>query len=243
MKIKQTLKEYKYAVFSIGFAASIPLIIFLSSFMGERCQAPESGAFPAVRCGHYFTNWIYDFQSLITGCTALLAAWITITTMNKNTRELMEAPQQQLFSLIDFSAKRILAYDLAIREPIQGYKTTDNGTIEILPYLPVLLAETVYWTNCLSEYLDEVIKHDLSIYIGSTISSDADDIKKTLVILKNLKNQDSILGQRRFDRRKNCNYIHEQMDILLDALDRLEKVTLTNIADFLERFPKRKVVF
>lgn len=59
--------------------------------MGDRCQAPASTSTVLVRCGHFFTNWIYDFQTLISGVFALIAASVTIYIMHSNTQEISNA--------------------------------------------------------------------------------------------------------------------------------------------------------
>ena len=82
--------KYKKAVFVVASLGFLLLFLFMSSFMGVRCDIPEANAISDTRCGHPLTNWLYDFQSLFAGILASLAAAVTVYEMRKNTRTMYE---------------------------------------------------------------------------------------------------------------------------------------------------------
>lgn len=71
-------------VWIIALIATFVLIVVLVT-MGQRCAVPDISKTP--RCGNHFTNWLYDFQPLITGMAAVIAAFLTISEMRRTAGE------------------------------------------------------------------------------------------------------------------------------------------------------------
>ena len=87
----------------VAIIGSIAAVVLVISTFGSRCAIPDAGSF-GRRCGDPFTNWLYDYQTLITGALAVVAAAITVRTMNKNTRDVVYAEWKLLVYNVEFHA-------------------------------------------------------------------------------------------------------------------------------------------
>lgn len=68
----------------------IVVIIAIYFMTRHKCALPEATSF-GKRCGNPISNWLYDYQTLLAGMLAVAAAYLTMRTMNRNTRDLLYA--------------------------------------------------------------------------------------------------------------------------------------------------------
>lgn len=94
------MNGYRKSVFAIAAIASIVLILLICIISGDRCEIVDASALTSNRCGHPVTNWFYDFQTLIAGIFASLAAVLTVCTMNKNTRTMVISAKQDYYNAV-----------------------------------------------------------------------------------------------------------------------------------------------
>ncbi len=73
---------------------------------GQRCALPEAGSF-GKRCGNAFSNFVYDFQTLLTGLAAVGAAIVTVMATKVATDRQIKSQNYQVRSAIDFLVRNL----------------------------------------------------------------------------------------------------------------------------------------
>lgn len=177
-KIKETItldflsKAVTYFVkvaLIISFIAFFAFVIY--NIQQPRCALPSYELYALLRCGNPVANWLYDFQAIIAGVGALLAAGITAYIMHKNSiREEQNAK--------DHHNRIIIKYHERIDSFLEKIINKANAS-EYYP-APVSFAQEVSneyhtrntipdiigWCDVLLTFYEKIDMQDMDVFLG-----------------------------------------------------------------------------
>lgn len=167
------------AVWVIAAIAFFVLFIVLLATMGDRCAAPQQ---PIKRCGHAWSNWIFDFQSLIAGFTALVAAIFTIYTMTRNTRDMIYVEWKTTVFKVHFLNKQLGEIVRVLDSFIRNKVPVNTDSIEWSGYIQAIYVKLIN----LESMLDDALEAGLSMYSLGMIRGDKELISQLVSDYKNI---------------------------------------------------------
>lgn len=206
----------------IAIISSAALILFIIATMGDRCSlSPDSLA----RCGHRATNWLLDFQGLLGGVLAVMAAAITVFTMNKNTKEILYANWQHTVYKAIYSHSLIEARVKFTKNDIENYVFNDHEPEQNADFVEKIVAQL---KNMKAIY-EDIERENIFFYSRGMLRTEYSHIIERVTLLEAAAHR---LVTPSFEPYYQLQVVKREIHTTYQLLEMVEKHGLISLQDF-----------